>query len=171
MKNLTNIRSAIGILVKNLTNIRIAIGILGAIFTLIGFFTWRFELKPPLFPWIIYIVLGGALFAGLVWGRLIGRFLMLFSCLPGGYCLLLLIFDKSMTWLDIKDFLFVSIASVIIGAILWVIGSQSVAEHHAYLERLSSRPIVCAACSQYLGSGGSFQSPCPRCGSNRYTYE
>ncbi len=31
--------------------------------------------------------------------------------------------------------------------------------------------IVCAKCDQYLGTANSFNSPCPRCGSNRYQRE
>lgn len=28
--------------------------------------------------------------------------------------------------------------------------------------------VYCDKCDQYLGQGNSFDSPCPRCGSNRY---
>jgi hypothetical protein len=31
--------------------------------------------------------------------------------------------------------------------------------------------IACAKCDQYLGTANGFDSPCPRCGSNRYRRE
>jgi drug/metabolite transporter (DMT)-like permease len=51
---------------------------------------------------------------------------------------------------------------LIIG-LLWAVGAG---KQESRRKRVS---IYCAKCDQYLGTANGFDSPCPRCGSNRYT--
>jgi len=150
---------------------KVFIALFAGLFILLGFLAWRLEFNPPFFSFWVYLIIGFALVAALTWGRLIGRGLVIISICSLGLFLILLLFFKDAKWSEIKIFLFVGIICLVLGGILNSIGSREVEQFHDERDAHANRDIVCAKCSQYLGKASGFESPCPLCGSNRYTYE
>ncbi len=139
------------------------------ILVVLGFLSWRVEFELPKYEHWHYIIGGFVLALLATWGRVMAGYVMLASVLPFGYALFLLLFDKSSTWNDMSTAVFIGLGLLVFGVILYLIGSESFRQTVESEDRHSARKVFCAACDQYLGRAGGFTSPCPRCGSNRYS--
>ncbi len=151
--------------------IRIILGAISIIIIILGFLSWRLEFSLPYYDFWYYIIAGAVLGYAVYSGRVIAPYLMFLSLFPFAYSGFLLLFVKSTTWNDISLAIIIGIVLLAAGFILYMIGSESVKLRADAQLSHDSRDVVCAACDQYLGKAGGFKSPCPRCGSNRYSLE
>lgn len=150
--------------------VKTILGLAAVAAVLLGFAGWRFGVDTPLVEWNAYVILGLLALAALVWGRLMGRFLMLVALVPAGIAGFILLFDRSSTWSDAQLPAVIAGGAFVIGLILYIVGSATVERGADASTAHGRRAIVCARCDQYLGTASAFDVPCPRCGSNRYEY-
>jgi len=158
---------------------KIILGIISAGFMILGFSVWRFNLNFPTIPLPVlsdfsphwsYFLIGAVVGAALIWGKIMGGGLAAISLLPLGYGVFQLLFDKGVSWSQVQEPILWGIGLFVLACILFAMGSETVYQGHLAQQEHDRRGIECAMCGQALGTAQSFQSPCPRCGSNRYDY-
>ncbi len=148
--------------------IKLIFSVLSSLLILLGFLSWRFEFSLPYFAWFYYI-LAGAFLAGSVWyGKELAKILWIFSGIFLTIAIFQLLFIKSSTWHDLSIWVYMGLATGTVGGIYWFIGSDKRYGLYQANKTRSQRKVYCSKCDQYLGIAKDFDSPCPRCGSNRY---
>lgn len=80
------------------------------------------------------------------------------------------LFYKGVSWNQVEEPILWGIGLFVLAMILFALGSESVYQDHLASQEHASRGVECAQCDQALGTAQSIQSPCPRCGGNRYDY-
>ena len=151
------------------------IGILLMIYSFLG---WRFDFSlfgftnMGLYFWyglgiIILLIL---LFS---WGYTIGLYTSGISLLVLGLTFLFGVVLDNKNEVDVSSALVINCLIVLgLGIVTMFLGSEEIHEdREAYSidkEEHDNSPVVCAQCDQYLGLAKGFESPCPRCNSNRY---
>ena len=143
--------------------------LIALVLIVLGFLSWRMDFRVFGTHYLFFIILGIILSVSLYYGRLIGRVLLIGSLFPLGYALFYFLFNKDITWNDVSQAVIYGSIALGSGVVLYAIGSQTVEKDYDDRQAHGRRSIVCAQCDQYLGIADSFESPCPRCGSNRYT--
>ena len=154
-----------------MTTMRTVLGGLGVLAALVGVLSWRLEFSLPYAQWLVWTLGGLGLTVAVIFGKIIGPGLIVLSLFPLGYAGILLLFVKASTWADLNVAVLLGGAGLAAGIFLTFLGSETVREGFDDQGRHLARPIACARCAQYLGTAGGFESPCPRCGSNRYEYD
>ncbi len=111
-----------------------------------------------------------------IWGFTIGLWITGISILILiGALVFGVIFDKENE-VDVPSKLVVSsFIALGLGLLAMFFGSEEAHEEREEYARAKiehdNSPVVCAKCDQYLGIAESFESPCPKCRSNRYSIE
>ncbi len=152
------------------------LGFLALAMIILGFAAWRFDLGLPIIPipfssqispYWTYLLIGVIIGVAVIGGKIIGVAIGLISLLPLGYCIVQLLFNKSVSWSAIQTPAIWGGGLLALAVILFTVGSETVALGYLDFSRDLAREIECSQCRQYLGTVGSYQSPCPRCGGNR----
>jgi hypothetical protein len=153
------------------TTMKKGLAILVVVLIVLGFLSWRLDFRLPILRPQGFFILGLLLAAGLIWGRIIAPVI-------GGVALISLVIGvgrwmliKGTQWHDIAGFFTFGIAGFVVAAVLGAMGSGTMAAMHEAKAEHRRKSVVCAKCDQYLGTADGFKTPCPRCGSNRYTLE
>lgn len=158
------------------------ISILSGIGLLIyAFLVWRFEIV--LFGFTDYgsyflYGIGATIipFLLFIWGFTIGLGISSVSALIlAGTFLFGVVFDKNNQYVVPSALIVNCFIALGLGLVAMFLGSEEAHEEREANSRAEwehdNSPVVCAQCDQYLGLAKGFQSPCPRCGSNRYVVE
>ena len=138
---------------------------------LLGFLGWRLEFNTPFLPYGAYLLIGAGLLCALIFGKIIARIFFFGFFVCASAVLIGILFVKETGWRDVKEFVLGAVICLIAGTILHTIGSETIERYVDEKEAHAVSDIVCAKCEQYLGIASEFESPCPRCGSNRYKYD
>lgn len=133
-----------------------------------GVIAWRVDWGGN--NWWLFVVVGAFLVTGLIYGKIIGFYLFMGSMLSLlflGLTILVRKGDQINSYFGV-EWAIASVVGLLLGAFFYAIGAQRIWQEFQIQEQNSQKKVACSACDQYLGFGGSFDAPCPRCGSNRY---
>ena len=147
------------------------LGLFGLFLLVLGFLGWRLNFNTPFMGTSFYIWSGLALLISLLIGKVAGKYLMGISLIPFAIFLFGMLFDKGRGWSDYYPFFGLWVIGSVIGAVLYGVGSEKFESNYETEKAHDRKDVFCASCSQLLGSASNFDSPCPRCGSNRYNFE
>lgn len=155
----------------------ITISILGALLLVVSQSKFHFSKKTE-FIFICCFLGGMGGFLAAVYGRIIVTRLTAplgaIGLVGGGFAWFLSAPDTS--FYELAKYAFQGGGALLVISIpLWLIGDPGELQQQDIMDsenmRMRHSNVFCAGCGQHLGVGAAFQSPCPRCGSNRHTFD